>query len=154
MIKRNLHDPTRHQTTFKTAWNKMVAAADLGGLQMYDLRRTAITNLLCNPQVSDETVIKIAGHVDRRMLKRYSYKRLDTMRDALECLGAENMRSTGQLTSKDILEMLSSGFSPDIVVATIKKARKCTFDTSIDAMRSLRAASVPDAVILAMVKAG
>jgi integrase len=88
-IHRNLWDPTRHQTTFKTAWKKTTEAAQLAGLQMYDLRRTGITNLLSNPEISEETTIKIAGHVDRKMLKRYSYVRLDKIREAVDLLVAK-----------------------------------------------------------------
>jgi integrase len=81
------YDPTRHQRTFRSAWAKVVKAAKLDGLKMYDLRRTAITDLLGDPMVAEETVRKICGHVGKEMLKRYSYNRLDNMGDALERLG-------------------------------------------------------------------
>lgn len=57
------------------------------------------------------------------------------------------------LTNKDVLEMLSDGLSPDIVVAKIKLSA-CNFDTSPQALKDLKAAAVPDPVILAMVQAG
>ena len=38
---------------------------------MYDLRHHAITALLENPHVSEETVEAIAGHISREMKKRY-----------------------------------------------------------------------------------
>jgi hypothetical protein len=49
--------------------------------------------------------------------------------------------------------ILGAGFSVGIIVAKIK-AGPCVFETSIEAMKQLKAAAVPDAVVLAMVKAG
>jgi integrase len=85
-IHRALFDPTRHQTTFKTAWNKLIGAAQLPGFRMYDLRHHAITSLLENPDVSEETVEDIAGHVSRRMKKRYSHIRMEYKRAAVEAI--------------------------------------------------------------------
>lgn len=78
--------PTRFQRTFRWGWAKLVKAAGLDGLHMYDLRRTAITDLLQDPESSEETVRQIAGHVSRHMLKFYSYRRMDTVRGALDRL--------------------------------------------------------------------
>jgi integrase len=44
---------------------------------MYDLRHHAMTALLENPEVSEETVEDLAGHVSRRMKKRYSHIRME-----------------------------------------------------------------------------
>ena len=85
-IHRSLFDPERHQTTFKTAWNKLIGAAQLPGFRMYDLRHHAITALLENPDVSEETVEDIAGHVSRRMKKRYSHIRMEYKRAAVEAM--------------------------------------------------------------------
>lgn len=82
----NKYDPTRHQTTFRKAWRQMTKAAGLEGLKMYDLRRTGLTDLLADEKNSEETVLQIAGHVDRRMLKHYSYRRIDKVRQALDRL--------------------------------------------------------------------
>jgi integrase len=78
------YDPTRHQTTFKTAWNKLKAAARIQNFRMYDLRHHAITALLENPEVSEETAEDIAGHISRRMKKRYSHIRMKYRRAAVE----------------------------------------------------------------------
>lgn len=82
----NKYDPTHHQTTFRTAWRKMVKAAGFPDLRMYDLRRTAITDLLADPENSEETVVHISGHVGRQMLSHYSYRRIDKVRSAIERL--------------------------------------------------------------------
>lgn len=86
-IHRALFDPTRHQTSFKTAWLKMIAAADLPGFRMYDLRHHAVTVLLENPHVAPEVAESIAGHISREMQKRYSHVRMDRMREAVMALG-------------------------------------------------------------------
>ncbi len=85
-IHRSRFDPTRHQTTFKTAWLRMVAAADLVGFRMYDLRHHAITVLLENPHVAPEVAESIAGHISREMQKRYSHVRMEKMREAVRTL--------------------------------------------------------------------
>lgn len=80
------YDPTKHQNSFKTAWGKMVRAAGLPDLKPYDMRRTGITDLLADPENSEETVIHIAGHVGRNMIKHYSYRRIDKVREAIDRL--------------------------------------------------------------------
>lgn len=79
-------DPTKHQTTFKTAWKGLCAAADIRNFRMYDLRHHAITTLLENPAISDETAESIAGHISARMKKRYSHIRIEAKRAALDAL--------------------------------------------------------------------
>lgn len=56
------------------------------------------------------------------------------------------------LTNKDVLDMLGAGLTAEVVIAKIKSA-KCNFDTSPNALKTLKAANVPDGVILAMVQA-
>ena len=56
------------------------------------------------------------------------------------------------LTNKDVLEMLKAGLGQEIVMAKIKSS-SCAFDTSPEALKSLKALNVPDAIILEMVKA-
>jgi hypothetical protein len=56
-----------------------------------------------------------------------------------------------QLTNKDVLEMLRQGLATEIVVAKIK-ATPSKFDTSPAVLAELKAANVPDAVIVAMVQ--
>jgi hypothetical protein len=56
------------------------------------------------------------------------------------------------LTNKDVLEMLKMPLSPETIVAKIKTAN-CTFDTSLAGLKDLKAAGVPERVLLAMVQA-
>lgn len=85
-------DPNRYQTSFKTAWKKLREDAKLHGLRIYDLRHHAITVLLENPDVSEETVEDIAGHVSRRMKKRYSHIRIEVKRQAVEAMLRKQFR--------------------------------------------------------------
>jgi hypothetical protein len=56
------------------------------------------------------------------------------------------------LTNGDVVEMLKAGLSQEIVIAKIN-ASACEFDTSPAALKVLKTANVPEAVILAMVQA-
>lgn len=84
--KGDTYDPIRHQTTFKTAWRTLRVAANLPGLRLYDLRHTAITGLLEDPNNSEETVEAIAGHIGRATKKIYSHPRREAKRKAVESL--------------------------------------------------------------------
>ncbi len=55
------------------------------------------------------------------------------------------------LTNKDVIDMRRAGLTSDVVVAKIKSS-ETKFDTSPAALAELKAANVPEEVILAMVK--
>ena len=107
-------DPTRPQTTWRTAWRRMTRAiqcpacgklqnprqtccnkeckadirgvkSSLVGLRFHDLRHHAITEL-AESQASEQTIMSIAGHVSPKMLAHYSHVRMDAKRKALEAL--------------------------------------------------------------------
>jgi hypothetical protein len=65
---------------------------------------------------------------------------------------AQTQTQTGvtELTNKDVLDMVKSGLATEIVVAKIK-ASPGKFDTSAATLAQLKAANVPDSVIMAMV---
>jgi integrase len=153
-INRALYDPTRHQSHFNKTWVALRNAADLPGFRMYDLRHHAITSMLENPDVSEETVETVAGHISRKMKKRYSHVRIEALRAAVA--GMQRLpQAVEQIGNQDVLEWLEAGLDAEIVVAKIKKIKRqnCGFDTSTDALKNLKAAGVPNSVILAMVKA-
>ena len=70
--------------------------------------------------------------------------------DALRCQTTAPSKSA--LTNQDVIDLVKAGFSSDIVLAKIRSSA-CSFDTSLAAMKSLKNASVPDSVVLAMVQA-
>ncbi len=53
-------------------------------------------------------------------------------------------------TNQDVVDLVKSGLSPDIIVAKIR-ASTCQFDTSTAGLKGLKDAGVPDSVIVAMV---
>lgn len=64
---------------------------------------------------------------------------------------AQTPSTSIELTNKDVLDMMKAGLSTDVIVAKIK-ASKSKFDTSPRVLSELKAANVPDAVIMAMVE--
>jgi len=85
-------DPMRNQRSFRTAWRALTKAAGLAGLRFHDLRHHAITEL-AESQVSDQTIMAIAGHVSQKMLARYSHVRSEARRHAVTALSAKPMGS-------------------------------------------------------------
>lgn len=63
----------------------------------------------------------------------------------------QSSSSAAPLNNKDVIELVKAGLSADVVTAKIKSSRT-NFDTSPTALQELKAAAVPDAVILAMVQ--
>ena len=55
------------------------------------------------------------------------------------------------LTNRDVIEMMKAGLAADVIVAKIKSS-ETSFDTSPAALAELKAANIPDSVMLAMVK--
>jgi integrase len=75
-------DPTRHVTTLKTAWDNIRKKAKVKG-RWHDNRHTLITEL-AESGAGDETIMEIAGHVSRQMLRHYSHIRMSAKRAALD----------------------------------------------------------------------
>lgn len=71
---------------FRRAWVNMRKAAGMPTLRFYDLRHTAITKLLENPDISEQTVKDIAGHVSKNILQRYSHIRRQVRSEALSLI--------------------------------------------------------------------
>ena len=68
-------------------------------------------------------------------------------------LAARGAQATGAapLTNDDIIKMVQAKFGDNVIVAKIKSS-PCKFDTSMDALTKLKAASVSDAVMQAMME--
>lgn len=85
------HDPTRPTGSWKKAWYSLRREAGkkypkLAYVRMYDLRHHALTTLLEDPTISEQTIKDIAGHVSKKILERYSHIRIARKRAALEAL--------------------------------------------------------------------
>lgn len=72
--------------------------------------------------------------------------------DTCPATSKANPPVSNALKNQDVLEMHQAGLSAEIIVAKIK-ASKTNFDTSLSALKELKAADVPESVILAMVQA-
>jgi integrase len=77
-------DPTRHVTSLKTAWNNVRKEAKVTG-RWHDNRHSLITEL-AEAGAGEETIIEIAGHVDRQMIRHYSHIRMQAKRIALDSI--------------------------------------------------------------------
>ena len=75
-------DPTRHVTTLKTVWSNIRDKAGVKG-RWHDNRHTLVTEL-AESGAGDQTIMDIAGHVSKQMLKHYSHIRMEAKRKALE----------------------------------------------------------------------
>ncbi len=61
-----------------------------------------------------------------------------------------------RLNNQDVIEMAKLGLSDDVIIAKIRQAYQAgtdavSFDTSLDGLKSLKAANVPDSVIKVMI---
>ena len=65
------------------AWKR--AAEPFRGLRFHDLRHLAITKL-AESEASDQTIMALAGHMDRSMLEHYSHIRAAAKRKAVEAI--------------------------------------------------------------------
>ena len=81
-------DPTKPVTSLKTAWNNVRKKAKVTG-RWHDHRHTMITDL-AESGAGDQTIMDIAGHVSKSMLKHYSHIRMEAKRDALESIVKRN----------------------------------------------------------------
>jgi integrase len=98
------YDPTRPQKTWRTAWRSLVkqtalraaegitdererqkAMAAFVGLRFHDLRHLSVTKL-AESEASDQTIMAIAGHMDRSMLEHYSHIRAAAKRKAVDAI--------------------------------------------------------------------
>ena len=85
------YDSSKHVTSFKKAWNTAKKTAKVE-LRLHDLRHTLITKL-AESGAGDETIMEIAGHVSRRMLRRYAHIRTEAKRSALNAILVQPDRS-------------------------------------------------------------
>jgi integrase len=73
-------------------------AAPFIGFRLHDLRHCAITKLAESGEASDQTIMSIAGHLDRKMLEHYSRIRSQAKRRAvnsIECYNPEADTDSG-----------------------------------------------------------
>ena len=62
----------------------------------HDLRHTFVTLLAENPNISEETIRAMAGHVSKQMLERYSHIRARKKRDAIRALEQDRLENSAR----------------------------------------------------------
>ena len=93
-------DPTRHVTTLKTVWSDIREKAGVKG-RWHDNRHTLVTEL-AESGAGDQTIMDIAGHVSKQMLKHYSHIRMEAKRKALESVVTRRTESeTEEIAAED-----------------------------------------------------
>ena len=75
-------NPSGHQTTFKTVWQKTLRRARVPYFRIYDLRSTYATRLSAGG-VADEWVTQMLRQGDAQVFKKYSQMKLQMKREAL-----------------------------------------------------------------------
>jgi integrase len=78
--------PTKPMKGWRTSWRNLTRKAGLVEFRFHDLKHSTVTRLAENPDVSEQTLTSIAGHLSKRMLDHYSHIRMDAKRRALESL--------------------------------------------------------------------
>ena len=76
------YDPWRPLGSWRRAWDRLREAAGMPHIRKKALRRQPITELLEDKEVSDQTVLELAGHVTKEMQNLYSEIRLEPKRKA------------------------------------------------------------------------
>jgi integrase len=128
-------DPTTPVGGWKTAWYALRKEAakkypKLATVRMYDLRHHAITSLLENPTISEQTIKDVAGHVSKKILERYSHIRMERKEAALEALDGLRKAPTDLRTATSegdkpapLSSTLEFSFRPITTPITIKRRR-------------------------------
>jgi integrase len=76
---------------WKKAWKIACKTAGLN-YRWHDCRHTFVTRLAENPNVSEETIRALAGHVSKKMLERYSHIRIAAKQAAIATLEEQAVR--------------------------------------------------------------
>ena len=78
-------DLSRPMGSWRNAWRLACKAAGVR-YRPHDMRHTFISRLAENPNVSEQTIKALAGHVSRQMLERYSHIRSEAKQAAIQAL--------------------------------------------------------------------
>jgi hypothetical protein len=73
---------------------------------------------------------------------------------ALICMlvaGIQAQELTTRMGNKEVIEMVSLGLSEELIIEKIRSAPETKFDTELEALKALKEAKVPDAVIKQMI---
>jgi integrase len=101
------YDPTKPMVSWRSGWRTLTTNAGLKGLRFHDMRHHSITKL-AEAGVPDQTLMSIAGHVNKAMLDHYSHVRLQAKRTAVEALDTFKIPSSEAAeTESNVLAMVN-----------------------------------------------
>jgi integrase len=83
-------DLNRPMGSWRKAWRLACSAASVR-YRPHDMRHTFVSRLAENPNVSEQTVKALAGHVSRQMLERYSHIRSEAKQAAIQALERQSI---------------------------------------------------------------
>jgi integrase len=83
------YDPSRHQTSWSTAWENLKAAAGMKNFRFHDLRHTFITQGI-EDNVPVEVMMAQVGHVSAEMTRYYTHLSSGAKDDAVRKIAARN----------------------------------------------------------------
>jgi integrase len=89
-------DPTRPMYSWRKAWGSLRTEAAkkyprLAHMRIYDLRHSAITRMLENPEISERVVEEMAGHrLGSKIKEKYSHIRMQARREAAAALNGNH----------------------------------------------------------------
>lgn len=86
------YDPTRPGKGWKSALRELLAVSGIK-MRAYDFRHHAVTKLLENPEVSEQTAVAMAGWISPRMKRRYSHTRMVALAVAAAALDGQSGES-------------------------------------------------------------
>jgi integrase len=78
--------------SWQRAWRTALKEAGVH-YRWHDLRHTFVSRLAENPNVSEQTIQALAGHVSKSMLERYSHIRTQAKQAAIESLSRTSLGS-------------------------------------------------------------
>src|SRR5664280_224115 len=110
------YDPTRHQTSWSTAWENLKAAAGMKNFRFHDLRHTFITQGI-EDNVPVEVMMAQVGHVSAEMTRYHTHLSSGAKDDAVRKIAARNQGVRG------VLEMTGEEPAHDTEIAGDAQAR-------------------------------
>jgi integrase len=96
------YDPSRHQTSWSTAWENLKAAAGMKNFRFHDLRHTFITQGI-EDNVPVEVMMAQVGHVSAEMTRYYTHLSSGAKDDAVRKIAARNqgVRAVLEMTGEE-----------------------------------------------------
>jgi hypothetical protein len=130
--------PRRQVQSWQRACRKVLKDTGLK-YRWHDLRHTFITRLAENPNISEETIRALAGHVCKEMLQRYSHIRVRAKQDAIAALELDRLNNpTGGTKEGTVEERKAEEAQPEVAEKIWLPPRDSNPDMLIQSQLSCR----------------